>query len=214
MNILAKNTRFCSFKGAASVIFASAMTFYSAPATSQDFNGNSDIENCRLIQSPSSRLSCYDALFNVSPKPISKAPEIKATNPTPAPVIIAPTPKTTNFPIKEAGITPAPEPILTDNNKLTQSTEGFRETQKAKDENKSVSSITSEILRTKEFGYKKTRFFLENGQVWDQVDGYNLRVPRVRNGIPNSAQIRTAALGSFLLRINGKGRAIRVRRIK
>ena len=77
-----------------------------------------------------------------------------------------------------------------------------------------LDQVRLEIAQTKTFGYEKTRFFLTNGQVWDQIDSVKVRVPRVKDGNPNVAEIKKAALGSFFLRINGKGRAIRIRRKK
>ena len=77
-----------------------------------------------------------------------------------------------------------------------------------------LDQVRLEIAQTKTFGYEKTRFFLTNGQVWDQIDSVKVRVQRVKDGNPNVAEIKKAALGSFFLRINGKGRAIRIRRKK
>lgn len=77
-----------------------------------------------------------------------------------------------------------------------------------------VTEVTLDIRKTTEFGYKKTRFFMTNGQVWEQTDGTKIRIPKVRNEIANTAKISKASLGSFFLRINGKGSAIRVRRVR
>jgi hypothetical protein len=52
------------------------------------------------------------------------------------------------------------------------------------------------------------RFIMENGQVWRQTDG--VRISGVGKG-PWTAEIRRAALGSFLLKLNGKT-AVRVKR--
>jgi len=70
------------------------------------------------------------------------------------------------------------------------------------------------IRKTTEYGYKKTRFFFDNGQVWEQTDGSKIRIPKVRNSVANTAIISKASLGSFLLRVNGKGSAVRVRRVR
>jgi hypothetical protein len=56
---------------------------------------------------------------------------------------------------------------------------------------------------------KNKRFYLENGQVWRQIDGRRLRV---RGDGPFTAHIRRAALGSYLLQIDGDGPAVRVKR--
>lgn len=77
----------------------------------------------------------------------------------------------------------------------------------------SVDQIVHGLRTTKEFGgSKKTRFYLDNGQVWDQVDTRRVRIPRERDGRENTVEIRRAALGSYLLRVNGEGAAVRVRR--
>jgi hypothetical protein len=56
----------------------------------------------------------------------------------------------------------------------------------------------------------KYRFTLDNGQVWDQIEVE--RIDRL-GAFPVKAGIKAAALGSFLMRIEG-GRSIRVRRVK
>ena len=55
---------------------------------------------------------------------------------------------------------------------------------------------------------------MTNGQVWEQTDRTNVRIPKVRDGKTNNAEISKASLGSFFLRVNGKGSAIRVRRVR
>jgi len=84
----------------------------------------------------------------------------------------------------------------------------------AKPKTNKITDVTLDIRKTTEFGYKKTRFFMTNGQVWEQIDSTKVRVPKVRNGMVNTVEISKAALGSFLLRVNGKGVAIRVRRVR
>jgi len=55
---------------------------------------------------------------------------------------------------------------------------------------------------------------MTNGQVWEQTDSIDVRIPKVRNGKSNTVKISKASLGSFFLRVNGKGSAIRVRRVR
>lgn len=87
-------------------------------------------------------------------------------------------------------------------------------TKPVRPETSKVTEVTLDIRKTTEFGYKKTRFFMSNGQVWEQADGLKVRIPKVRNGEKNTAEISKAALGSFFLRINGKGSSIRVKRVR
>jgi hypothetical protein len=55
----------------------------------------------------------------------------------------------------------------------------------------------------------KYRFTMENGQVWKQLDTVKLR--NIGNG-PWTAEVRKAALGSYLLTID-KQPAVRVERV-
>jgi hypothetical protein len=77
-----------------------------------------------------------------------------------------------------------------------------------------VTEISSDILKTQKIGYEQVRFFLENGQIWDQTDDKRIFVPKARNGTRPIATIKTAAMGSFRLKINDKGSAVRVKRVK
>ena len=72
-----------------------------------------------------------------------------------------------------------------------------------------VFRVEMEIERTRTVGYDTTIFYMTNGQVWRQTDNGSVRIPR--NG-PNTAEIRRGAMTSYLLRVNGQGRAIRVER--
>ncbi len=55
------------------------------------------------------------------------------------------------------------------------------------------------------------RFYLKNGQVWVQTDSQRVWMPKKGEAI---AHIYKKAMGSFFLRVNGRGLAIRVRREK
>jgi len=77
-----------------------------------------------------------------------------------------------------------------------------------------VTEVSLEIRKTTEFGYKKTRFFMANGQVWEQVNSKSIRIPKTRGDKVNIANISKASLGSFFLRVNGTGSATRVRRVR
>ncbi|MEL6686092.1 MAG: hypothetical protein AAFP97_00550 [Pseudomonadota bacterium] len=72
--------------------------------------------------------------------------------------------------------------------------------------------LSASLVKTEEFGYQRTRFFLSNGQVWDQQEAGRFRVPRTSGGEQNTAEIRRGALGSYILQLNGEGKSIPVRR--
>ena len=76
-----------------------------------------------------------------------------------------------------------------------------------RDNDGSVERITMVIDRVETYSYNKHRFYMENGQVWRQLDTSRVRI---RRNQVNEAEIRRAAMGSYLLRVNGQGQAIRV----
>lgn len=77
-----------------------------------------------------------------------------------------------------------------------------------------IEEVSLKVRKTTTFGKNKIRFFMSNGQVWEQVGTTRTRIRKIETGENQSAEISKAALGSFFLRVNGKGSAIRVRRVR
>ena len=75
-----------------------------------------------------------------------------------------------------------------------------------------LDEVVYDLREIRTLGYKTQRFVLANGQVWDQIDRKSLRLPRSFDPEGKTVEIRRAAMGSYMLRIDGKGAAIRVRR--
>ncbi|MHA6289254.1 hypothetical protein [Maricaulis sp. CAU 1757] len=73
-----------------------------------------------------------------------------------------------------------------------------------------VDRVRMALERVRVVGYNTHVFHMENGQVWRQTDDGRVRVPRDLEGA--FAEVRRGAMDSYLLRINGEGRAVRVRR--
>jgi hypothetical protein len=75
-----------------------------------------------------------------------------------------------------------------------------------------IERIAMRIESAEVEGYDTVVLTMANGQVWEIVSGRNLR--RIARSIDDSdtAEIRNAALGSFLMQINGRGPAYRVQR--
>ncbi|MEQ1784563.1 MAG: hypothetical protein ABMA14_24720, partial [Hyphomonadaceae bacterium] len=66
--------------------------------------------------------------------------------------------------------------------------------------------VTSAVKR----GDGKYRFTLEDGQIWEQIDSDAISGLR---RLPLSAEIKAAAFGSFMMKIEGNP-SLRVRRVK
>lgn len=75
-------------------------------------------------------------------------------------------------------------------------------------ESAETEAVVLEIARTTS-GANGVRLIMTNGQIWLQVDGRPIKEFRVKG---HQAHIRRAALGSFVMEIDGKGLAYRVRR--
>lgn len=82
-------------------------------------------------------------------------------------------------------------------------------------EDQELREVSIPIERVDTFGYQRKRFYLTNGQVWEQTTSQSLRVPKQREGQPqNFIELQKAAVGGFFLRVNGTGRAVRARRVR
>jgi hypothetical protein len=141
----------------------------------------------------------HDALAGVEPDD-STAPAA-----TPAPTVMADAGAATPEPAPAARPTSDVLPDPEDAEELAQ--EEVRVT--ARDDDGNVDTVTMRIERTRTVGYNTTIFYMTNGQVWRQIDDGEVRI--WGNG-PHYAEIRRGAMTSYLLRINGQGRAIRVAR--
>jgi hypothetical protein len=71
--------------------------------------------------------------------------------------------------------------------------------------------VIMEIERYQEFNYQQGRFYMTNGQVWEQTRAQSHRMPS--RGVAH-AHIRRTSTGIHLLRINDRGNAIQVRRAR
>lgn len=61
--------------------------------------------------------------------------------------------------------------------------------------------------------YGRTVIFLDNGQIWQQLEGDTDRL-RFKKGAANTVVISRGALGSYNLRVNDAGPSVKVRRLK
>jgi len=170
-------------------------------------------QDCQEISDPERRLRCYDGLFakpvqNTTP---STTPEFEEV----APFVVTLPPK----PVAPPTPTPAPAPAPSvesfgERNKSDALTRPVASKQGKAAAPKKITSLTQRVAKLDMFGYKKLRITLENGQVWEQIGSVTNRPPKMSSKRPLVAEIKEAALGSFSLQFNGKGRAIKVKRVR
>lgn len=170
-----------------------------------------DIHACREITGPMERLACYDQAVGLL-QSAQESGEVVTISKTRVEEI-----RKDSFGLT---IPSLPEPgRLSGNTSETGETVTIDHGAKATVERRvpqteNMNEIELLIGKTGTFGYNKTRFFFTNGQVWEQVDSTRVRIPKVRNNKLNTGVIQKAAMGSYLMRINGSGRAVRVRRVR
>lgn len=85
---------------------------------------------------------------------------------------------------------------------------------KEKPEDFGTKKVTLTLERVATFDRGKLKFLSSNGQIWEQTDSTKLPKIRLRDDRDVTVEITKGSLGSFFLRVNGKGTAIKVRRIR
>lgn len=152
----------------------------------------------------SARVRSHDALNDMASTSVadSSAPESTATGTQSAPATPSPAPSgpaqataPTQAPVQSASAAPAEPPSV----EIVE-----------RDDDGNVDRVRMGVDRIRTVGYNTLVFHMDNGQVWRQTDDQRLRIPRNRDDL--FAEIRRGSLGSYLLRLNGQGRAVVVRR--
>ena len=175
------------------------------------------LEECRDIDAADARLACYDALAGrieapaeppappAAPVMAETAPPAEA--PSAAPVLApeapasrpAPPPRAPEEPVAEA----MPEAPADDNARF-----GIEQVERKAD---SPDVLESRLVGDYEGWFGNTRFELENGQVWRQVQSGRARY----RGPPNpTVWIRKRAFGSYRLQVEGSNKTVRVERVR
>lgn len=194
--------------------------FFACAASAQSFDQPQVINNvykCRDIESDSERLACYDTAVNRL-EDAQKSGDVVALSKSEVEKVERDA-FGFNIPsLPKLGKLFGSKKDKKDENSSTASSDPAEPSKnvkiKTKDLESDINSVNLEIQKTTTFGRDKTRFFFVNGQVWEQIETTKIRIPKVRGGVPNTAQIEKGMMGSYYLRVNGKGRAVRVRRVR
>ncbi len=194
-----------------------------ALAQTQNSSELAEVFACRSLPNDAERLACYDAtieqfakaqedgeVFTVSKEQIQNVERDSFGFNIPSLPILS------GLFGGNADKAPKSNP-LTDAVEVAKTTKGIAAPKSMKDvlpETAEVKQINLEIVKLQTFGYKKTRLFMSNGQVWEQLDAIDLKIPKIRESNRPVAEIRKGALGSFNMQINGSGRAVKVKRVR
>ena len=158
-------------------------------------------KECLSLENAAMRLACYDKLFAPATGQNGSAPSV-VDEPAPSETLKAPEPNVEDFG-NRANDDTLTRPVV----KRSKSAAKITKTPK-------IESISQRVVKIDTVGYKKLRVTLENGQVWEQIGSVTQRPPKLSKKRPLIAEIRRAALSSFSMQFDGKGRAFKVRRIR
>ncbi|MGD2133645.1 MAG: hypothetical protein PVI23_12695 [Maricaulaceae bacterium] len=197
----------------ATIFLALAATGAGAAAHAQPA-APTTLQDCARITSDEERLACFDRLANGVDAAVPATPSAPVVQPSPP--VAQPDPEE-SFGFAETvdpltAPTLEPDPLTAPTvASASSSTAETAAAPPAPPRPEDIDSIHSDIVRVDTFGYDRLRFYLANGQVWDQIEYQRMRVNLDRSPV---AEIRRAAMGSFLLQVDGRGPATRVRRIR
>ncbi len=165
------------------------------------------LKRCATIENPQARLVCYDALAEVV------APENKPATAGAAPVA----PPAVNAAPRQPAPAAAPKSVETPSRKDSFGAERLKREQERKTrtteekKKKTDNRISYNVASVRKDGTGRYLFTMQNGQVWRQLEPGYVPVPR---STPFSVTISEGRLGDYKLRIGGKSRLTRVRRVK
>ena len=204
------------------VVAGALVVALAIPAMAGDGPGSGDADNallralshCATLENSAARLACYDGL----------APRVNAALGGGAPAKAAVASKT---PTKEEqsswfgfdvgdlfGTSPAqqttPQQFGAEN---TEAVKKARETPPP-GKPKPIDSITAGVTEYAYNPFGKFIVFLDNGQIWKQLQGDSDRARFKRRATDNTVKISRGFLGSYNLSINGSARIYKVTRVK
>lgn len=176
------------------------------------------VAKCRAIEDPAERVECYDALAGepTSPTVESSSPEeqLPETNPAVSPEApITLEPPTEPSDATSIAQSPAAEP------RPAPQTEGTSDESEdlverfglEQVETANADELESRLVEDYDGWWGNTKFYLENGQVWQQTQPGRWRHQGPANP---KVTIRRRAFSSYRLKVEGSNRTIRVKRIE
>lgn len=155
-----------------------------SPALAADRDAALD---CVGIATAEERLACFDAAYSVAPMPEPSTSADAPASPAPVAAAVSATQDEGAKPIieDEFGLPPQRPPDGT---------------------------LKSGITRVERDSLDRLTFYLDNGQVWKQIES-TYSPFRVKQD-PAVAVIKSSALGSFKLTVEGGSRSVRVKRLE
>ena len=173
----------------------------------------SQLLECQKLNDENQRLACFDQISKPKPSvmaPVSLPPPPEANTAVVPPAPAAPVAATPAVPAAPAIQTVTELPVKTSTVVTkTITAEEFGAEQLKKPEAVEAAELSSKVVKIEKDARKRMILHLANGQEWLQLE---VEYFYVKPG--DTAVIRRAALGSFLLGTDRVSKKIRVRRVK
>jgi hypothetical protein len=175
------------------------------PAMAQISTPN-QIIGCQSIDNDIARLECFDQVA-ARLNPVSTKPESRALTPV--------IPKTTSMAPK------VPTPVAPNAEAEAKSViQDFGKDVKAAPKPKEAALLTPKgdvvftVKHVQIFDYVKKRFYMTNGQVWEQTTAANLDIEEGKPPAGTTAEISKSGFGGYKLKINDKKWGVKVKRVR
>jgi hypothetical protein len=165
------------------------------------------LAHCAAVADETSRLACYDALAPQVKAALEAGPSVARRAPT-----VEEQKSWFGFDMGDLFGT-SPKAQTTPEQFGAENTPAVRVERKAQ-EAKQIDSISAKVSEYAYNPFGKFIVFLENGQVWKQIQGDSDHARFRRKAADNTVTISRGFLGSYNLSINGSSRIYKVTRIK
>jgi hypothetical protein len=185
------------------VIFGMLGALVAAPfAMAQTGDVSAGLSRCLAMGDAQARLACYDDLARSVAPPLTHV----AAPVAPTPPVVAPPPPQATFGQPDQATQTTPEQF---------GSESLPRQEAPKPEApKEIDSIAATVTEYAKNPFGKFIVFLDNGQVWRQLQGDSGEARFNRKPSDNKVRIERGLLGSYTLLLNDSAKTFKVERIK
>lgn len=183
-----------------------ACLFASMPAAATaQISTENQVLGCQSIENDIARLECFDLVASRL-NPMTKTPPAKTLTPViPKAEVVPPAPPS-----------PVKRPVAEAENVIRE----FGKDPEEKTKPKEAALLTPKgdvvftVKHVQIFDFVKKRFYMTNGQVWEQTTAANLDIEEGKPPAGTTAEISKTSFGGYKLKLNDKKWGVKVKRVR